>query len=1087
MALADQLESSFGAGGFDLDTVFGGLQSTVGSLTLDAPALDTGGLGQTQSLLSSVSFAAIAESVQGVVDIGGGSLGGLPLVGDLIQPVSALLDSAEGLAGADAGGLLQALQAAVAPVPDLPPGLAGLESRLAGLRALESDASLTGVLDLARQLLPQAPDLSGTVSALAGHGAGVKALIELLGGLMAVESVARELGGLTDLVSQHLDGEQARAAIARLRLWTDGGALGGLLDGIDPNDPAAAEAVARPVREFALAIEDAAGLLVRGMAFGEATLVHADLAGAIGKLQEASRLLLQSNVDAVGRLAEAARAKVDPLLQIDLGDPADSLEAFWGEATGLIGELTAAVEGFQASQVTAPVTDGLDQVLGVLRQVNQALEQLTAVVRGAFETVRQAIEALNLGQIAEAIRAALNPVVEAIAALEALVGAAQEEITRAAGEITAAMASVRSELDTVAGELRAAFGAVADVIQALDIEALIEQLRAGIGEVVDTLESVQLQAFFDGAVEVIDGSASIVDAVPLDLLPDDALQELSDATAPVKAIDFDTQVRDVLKAQMRTILDALDTDVLGELEAAHRAAVAFLERIDPNAAIEAFERETFDPLIEQVQAVDPTAILQPVSDLLQDIKDALGAIDVNALLAPAEAVFGELQSRFDELDPAALTAPIEERIDALRASVLELTGLDLWADKVDEIHGVLLAVIDQLDLQALIPALDAAFDRLMAEAGGDSEAMKAPGAMIGSLLQGAGLTLRSDSFAAVAGWIGGEDASAAVRGRLSAAVEPLEATLATLRELDLAALLAAAQPAHRQLAQSVAALPEGSVVRAQLQPLLAKSAPLELLGGAAAGQARYIATLESAIGDLREVADSGWSEVSDISGQLRDALRPLVALRDRAVALFGRFGLDTAGKSPVALLLEVFAFLRPTESLAPLTPLFDALKAKLREVLSDGIVTPIKDGIGELETLVDAIDVGVVREELQATFDQVRGETDAFRPSVLLADVLGAFDQAKATIMAFDPLGTVTAVIDDMKAAVTEVVDLFRPSVLLSDLSETYDHLVAQAGVLDVRQVLDPILDALSEIELQLEDGLDDSAAALKRLQEALP
>ena len=74
-----------------------------------------------------------------------------------------------------------------------------------------------------------------------------------------------------------------------------------------------------------------------------------------------------------------------------------------------------------------------------------------------------------------------------------------------------------------------------------------------------------------------------------------------------------------------------------------------------------------------------------------------------------------------------------------------------------------------------------------------------------------------------------------------------------------------------------------------------------------------------------------------------------------------------------------------------------------------------------------------------------------------------------------------------MQDALGDLIRNVRPSQRLAAVFALYGELVAAAGMLDVRTVLEPVLTALREIEGQLDSGLDGTAAALERLQEALP
>ena len=115
-------------------------------------------------------------------------------------------------------------------------------------------------------------------------------------------------------------------------------------------------------------------------------------------------------------------------------------------------------------------------------------------------------------------------------------------------------------------------------------------------------------------------AADLVSAVPVDLLPDDVKQDLEEAVAPIKQIDFDTAIKQVLQGQLDEILNTLDT-TCSTRSPRRTPKCAFLESIDPGAAFEELEREVFDPMLERLAAIDPVAVLQPVSDVLDELKD----------------------------------------------------------------------------------------------------------------------------------------------------------------------------------------------------------------------------------------------------------------------------------------------------------------------------------------------------------------------------------------------------------------------------------------------------------------------------------
>jgi hypothetical protein len=295
------------------------------------------------------------------------------------------------------------------------------------------------------------------------------------------------------------------------------------------------------------------------------------------------------------------------------------------------------------------------------------------------------------------------------------------------------------------------------------------------------------------------------------------------------------------------------------------------------------------------------------------------------------------------------------------------------------------------------------------------------------------------------------------------------------------------QLAYTAVSAAVQALPDGSLLRDRLEPVLAGASPLDLLGTAVDNRTRYLGSLTALATLLHGLAASARSELGAIAQGLRDALRPLTSIPDRIKALFARIGLDVANKSLRTLVRELFDQVAPSRLLAPLSPAIASLKAKLAALVHDGFVAPLGDALTTVKGALDALDISFIRTGLQALHDEIAADIHQLRPSVLLADVLNAFDETKATIAAFDPLAPVRTAIDAMKAAIADVADHYRPTVLFAPLLDLYDQIVKALGTLDVRKLLGPILKALDDIKTQLDNGLDGTAAALKGLQEALP
>jgi len=1083
-SLLDSLTGSFTSGGFDLQTVLGGLGTATSGIAPTGAGLDQGALGQIGQQLGQGGFGGIGSAVTGVLGQASGVAGSIAQPGSLLQPLTGALSTASTFASADPHALLELFEN-VSATGDGSVGMAALAGPLSALSTVRQNPLVATALQLLTTAVPGGLQIDQTVTRFGGQASAIAALVGLVGALMSTEALTREAATTAATMRSMLDGPAAEAALAQLAT-AGGSGLADLIAAADPNDPDQATAVVQAVAAFADAIHTASDQLVRGMAFGEATLVGADLDTVAAGVTQAAGLLNEAALAPVRSFATEAAGWFDPLLRLDLGSPAASVDAFVTELTGLVGQLSSAVDAIDPEAVARPIANGLNTVLAPLREVETLANQATAVIKSAFQTAQQAIASIDLRPVTEAIHTAVQPVVDALHDLEQLIGAAQAELETLANDVTSALTALETTFDAAATTIHDAFAGVAATVDGLHIDQLQNTIQQDLQAVATTLESAQVQPYFDTAIQALGTAKSVVAAVPVSLLPDDTRKELDDAVQPIKDIDFDTDVRDVLENELDAIVTALNTDVLDEIEQAYQEVVAFIQSIDPHAALQQFEQNEFDPMLARIQAIDPTEILKPVSDVIDEVKSTVAGIDLrHDVLGPLEDAFTQLEQAFDQLDPAAMLAPLEEQVGELRNSIAHALHLDELQAQLAHVDPFVAQILAMLDFDAVVSLLDAAWTGL--EPAPDPSGTSALATVITGLLQGVGLSLRMDSFSTVLGWIGGADASAEIAGRLNDAAGAADDVLAVVQQVDPQTLVASVQPTYTAVSNAVQALPDGSLLRSQLEPMVAAASPLDLLGGAVDNRNRYLGSLTSLSALLHGLAASARSELNAIARGLRDALRPLTAIPDRVRALFARIGLDVTGKSIRELVRELFEQVPPSRLLWPLSPVIASLKAKVAALVHDGFVAPLGDALNTVSGALAALDISFIRTGLQALHDQITADIEQLRPSVLLADVLNAFDETKATIAAFDPLAPVRTAIDAMKAAIEDIATHYRPTVLLAPVLDLYDEIVQALGNLDVRKLLDPVLKALDDIKTQLDNGLDGTSAALKQLQAVLP
>jgi len=212
----------------------------------------------------------------------------------------------------------------------------------------------------------------------------------------------------------------------------------------------------------------------------------------------------------------------------------------------------------------------------------------------------------------------------------------------------------------------------------------------------------------------------------------------------------------------------------------------------------------------------------------------------------------------------------------------------------------------------------------------------------------------------------------------------------------------------------------------------------------------------------------------------------LTAIADWVRSIASRFGLDPASTLR-EVLNDLAASMTPSRVLADV---FDAIKgliARVQALATTGVLSPIREAINDVEAALAAIDIGFIVDELDAAHGELISVLDGVRPSLILGDVMADFEALQAALAEFDPLGPVRTAAEAMIDAVESGAEQLRPTTVFEPVIATYARIVDALGALDVRMLLEPLLEAIERITLELGTGLDLTASALGRLQAALP
>lgn len=1072
--LVDSLTSSFTAdGSFDFENTMNGLiDATVtaefGEITFD-PA----------DALAAVALLAPPELAD-VLSLVGDIAGSTELsVADLVDPETLLAPLRDLIAPLDAfdGGLdaidIDAVDGGI--------GLLTIGDRLDQVFSLLDGEPLGAIVNLLREFVPDI-DIAGGVQDITGWIGGAVGVVQLVGGLLAVESVTSKISAHADLVAGMLNAPQASAdgeLLARLAASD----MATRITSLDPADRAAAETLLAELNDFVIAIRNVQESWAEGLGLGEAALIGLDATGCGVQLRTARAALDEALLAHVRALGTNVRVALDPVLAIQLPDPRDTLDDTFDGIIELISPLRDAIEGLDSSRLTETIGGAITAVTAPIDEVVSTLDATATTVTGALAAVGDLVQSVDLGPIASGVADALEPVTNVLDTIDVAISTGQDAIEAVAAAIESTLAAIAAAVAAVADQVNGALQALFDRLDDVEFEKVQTAIENGLGAVAARLASAELAPYFDAANDVIDTTTDVIDAVPFGLLPTGIQQEIVDLSKPVKAIDFDA-IAQTLRDEFDAIMKSLDEDVLADVDAAYQQIVAFLASIDPGAAIAEFEVGPLAELRATVDSIDPETILADVDAAIVPVRSLLARIDLRSeILDPIGAVFGEIRGGLDALDPADLLADVVAEVDDFRERIADGIHLEEWRATLDDSRQRIVELLDRIDIARLAE---------VAAAGAIARLRNRPdlgpgplGQIVATLVQSSGLAADADAWPAVRRWFN-DPLARDTAARLAAAAADLERTTLAVRALAPEPLVSAAQAQHRRALQAVQSLPSDHVLRVLGEPLLVDNSPTVVLAPLIDNRTRYLARLDADTGAIAQLATTATSQVGVVCDGLVDALLPVTGLSEWLRSLLERFGLDVIDRPWQELLADLLDELGPDRILPLLVEVVDALTAKLIEIV-DSVFVPAQGVVDTIEAAIGLIDLAPIVDELSGIHAGIAAIVDGIDPAVLLGPTIDEADALVARVAAYDPLAPVRTVIDALRATIDDLFESATPSVVFAPAIDIYDTIVGLAEGLDVRGLLQPILDALASLVVDLDEGIEGTAGALTRLQAALP
>lgn len=1093
------------SGKLDASALVGTFVSSVagpaGSLTGISDPTPASSIGDINTQLGGIDSGSLGPAVGALAQKATSIVGSLPVAGDIVKPVTDAIATFEAIAGDGSAANLEtrvkALLDSLSGVLDGPRDdgvLGALHAAAVALNGAPEGGSIKDLItrftSTAGVSLPSVP-VTDAIGALDGA-------VRVTGGLMVLDAVTSDVERLTGLMAAKLDPHVLDRDLASLEttLSIDGVALPDAMAAVDPTDGGAVQRVVDAVVVVGATLAHLRDEYAAAMGLGEATLVYLDIDKLAAELSAGRTLISTGDLGPLNRICTSFAGTLAPYLREDvLAGPKQDLNALFSSAEAELTSIANRITAIDVAALATPLADGVKILTAPIDAVTGLLDEVRIAYQGALGSVRDAVAALPIKSIADAIHALIDPIAKVIDAVRQLVVDILAALQTAADTVTTALGAVEGVVDDFQHAVESLFKDVKTFVDSLHLDQALGAVADGIKKLAAALEQARMEPYFTTAANAINTAADVISKVPFGLLPDSMKADVDAAVAPIKDADagaLETEIESLLEITPDGHFAALaEVDAaVATIQQSYDELLADVRAHDPRTALSAVD-DKLKELSAQISALQPAVTLQPVHDAIANVQKAIADLDLDAPLAPVRAAFASIIDAVNGFKPSTLLAPVEDRITAARAGVIAVLRLDSIDAALDDVHDRAVALLDQYDADLLEHRLTLAIQDFVSlfDDTPKLQMMGGLGAMVAGLLNGMGLRVYPHSFETVLEWLGGTSASADLNARVVNAAASVAAARATVDALDFQSRVAAVTTRVLAVRAAVPALVARLGDTPQTVTLGATDAMLDagtVFGFLEANRARFSASLATATGKIGAITQAGFSDADVRVANLAAAISPLNPARSYVRRVLQQVGLSGFELGLAGVLRAFFTIVTPARLIGLVRPVFDALKGRV-QALVDAILDPLKNGIASVRAALDAIDLAPLLASLDAIHAAVLSDIEAFSPDALLGSVLASVTALKATLTSADPLAPVLEILNGVRDTIARVLAKLSLETILATPLAIYDEVLKDLSALDVAKLIAPLRAELDDIAHQVDDGLDKTVASFQRLQAALP
>jgi hypothetical protein len=867
--------------------------------------------------------------------------------------------------------------------------------------------------------------------------------------------------------------------------------LAAALRGMDPADSGQVQAVRERLHQANQAFLDYHMRLARDLAFSEVTLAALDTDALQSSFRSIHAMLLRVDLQRLAEIGNSLQRVLEQVKEALRFDGEMDLDRFREMVRSGLGQVKAEIDWLDLNAITRTIQEVAERIREPLQAIENFKVEVEALVRGAFQAVEDAVRQIDLAPVRQAFEQALGQVEAQITELEELFKSVRNTIETTLATAKSALEQVRNFiLDPEGGlqkQINDLFASIHNLLNSIDIGAAVEQVQAAIQPVADELGHIEFAPVIDTTVDIIETIADVLNTVIPLLVTDSLRDELREAAAFLRDISF-TDIGNTLEGIFDEIFKAIDEDALGRFKEEYDRVVSAIDEFDPQPALAALQEEIFAPLIAELEKIDLVGIFAPVQDAFDAARGAFDGFNPTASLEFITAFFEDLMGRLQGISPVALLQPIEDALADLRNQITSTLRIDDLMKLLNDGIALLDPILNGVNVTDLFDWLEPGMAAIrMAIEQFDLGRLAAP---LAGLLRDAfaALGLDVDRFGMSALFAALQSTSAGLGRRFSELQRSLQDTSTQISRLDVRAALMALRPRYEELRAGLAV--HGQVGEAQLSMELTALDPMPILSP-------FIARVER--------IQSSYAAKTAALDQMIGSILPTVTVVDNAVAAIGRLlspvnlvaeilsnavhGLlpQAGGGSFKEQLLRLVDALNPVQWRTELVAAVVSLQNKVRSLLGEGLLGPLRDTLTRIAGLVDLLDISALRAAVQGVFEQAMATLEQFNPAPVIQALDTAYRRILDLLDQLNPQAFITEIDRLYREDVLGVVRAISPEeLLLPSLQKLFDDIHELLVDFDIDNMFRPILERLRELQEQLITGIDRASVAFEGLIDTL-